>query len=105
MSDQAPRSAYEIAMDRLRQKDVRDGVEHRPRTEEQKAAIAEVRSFYDAKVAQTEVMYRSALAGILDPAARAKLDEEYHRDRERIQSERDAKIDLIRGGEPDASKI
>jgi len=47
-------------------------------------------------------MHRSAIAGILDPEARAKLDEEYQRDRERLQSERDAKIDRIRGGEPTA---
>ena len=100
MSDQGPRSAFEIAMDRLRQKDAQEGVEHRPRTEAQKAAITEVRSIYDAKLAQTEVMHRSAIAGILDPEARAKLDEEYQRDRERLQSERDAKIDRIRGGEP-----
>jgi Spy/CpxP family protein refolding chaperone len=102
MSDQGPRSSIEIAMDRLRQKDVRDGVEQRPRTDEQKAAIAEVRSICDAKLAQTEVMYRSAIAGILDPDGRAKLDEEYQRDRERLQSERDAKIDRIRGSEPHA---
>jgi hypothetical protein len=102
MSDQSPRSAFEIAMDRLRQKDARDGVQQRPRTEEQKAAIAEVRSVYDAKLAQAEVMHRSALAGILDPAARATLDEEYQRDRQRLQAERDAKIDRIRSGEPHA---
>jgi len=98
--DQSPRSALEIAMERLRQKDAQDGVEHRPRTDEQKAAIAEVRSIYDAKLAQTEVMHRSAIVGIADPDARTKLDEEYQRDRERLQSERDAKIDRIRRGEP-----
>ena len=102
MSDQSPRSAFEIAMDRLRQKDAQDGVEQRPRTEEQKAAIAEVRSVYEAKLAQTEVMHRSALAGIREPAARATLDEEYQRDRQRLQAERDTKIDRIRSGEPHA---
>jgi hypothetical protein len=102
VADQSPRSALEIAMDRLRQKDAQDGVEHRPRTDEQKAAIAEVRSIYDAKLAQTEVMHRSAIVGIADPDARTKLDEEYQRDRERLQSERDAKIDRIRRGEPHA---
>jgi hypothetical protein len=102
MSEQRPRSALEIAMDRLRQKDVQDGVEHRPRTEEQKSAIAEVRSFYDAKLAQTEVMHKSAIAGSLDLEARAKLDQEYQRDRERLQSERDVKIDRIRRGTPEA---
>ena len=102
MSDQSPRSAIEIAMDRLRQKDAQDGVEHRPRTDEQKAAIAEARSFYDAKLAQAEVMHQSAIVGLLDPEARARLNEEYQRDRERIQSERDAKIDRIRRDEPHA---
>ena len=102
MSDQSPRSAFEIAMDRLRQKDAQEGVHQQPRTEEQKAAIAEVRSIYDAKLAQAEVMHRSTLAGIPDPAARATLDEEYQRDRQRLQTERDAKIDRIRSGKPHA---
>ena len=102
MSDQSPRSALEIAMDRLRQKDAKDGIEQRPRTEAQKAAIAEVRSMYDAKLAQAEVMHRSAIAGILDPAARATVDEEYQRDRQRLQTERDAKIDRLRSSEPHA---
>jgi len=102
MPDQSPRSALEIAMDRLRQKDAQDGIEHRPRTDEQKAAIAEVRSVYDARLAQAEVMHQSAIVGIADPAARATLYQEYQRDRERLQSERDAKIDRIRRGEPHA---
>jgi len=99
MSDQSPRSAFEIAMDRLREKDAQDGVEHQPRTEEQKVAITEVRSVYDAKLAQADVMHRSGVAGIFDPAARAALDEEYQRDRKRLVSERDAKIDRIRSSE------
>jgi hypothetical protein len=99
MSDQAPRSALEIAMERLRQKDAQDGVDHQPRTDEQKAAIAEVRSFYDAKIAQAEVLYRSAVVGILDETARTRLDEEYQRDRARLQSDRDAKVEKIRRGD------
>ena len=102
MPDQGPRSAFEIAMDRLRQKDAEAGVEQRPRTDEQKAAIAEVRSVYDAKLAQAEVMHRSAIAGMMDPAIRATADEEYQRDRQRLQAERDAKIDRIRSSEPNA---
>jgi hypothetical protein len=98
MSDGSPRSAYEIAMERLRQKDVRDGVDHQPRTDEQKAAIADIRSLYDAKIAQAEVMHRSAIVGILDEDARIRLDEEYQRDRARLQAERDARIEKVRGG-------
>jgi len=99
MSDQGPRSAFEIAMDRLRQKDALDGVEHRPRTEEQKIAIAEVRSVYESKLAQVEVMHKSALAGSVDSAERAVLEEQYLRDRARLISERDAKIERIRDNE------
>ena len=99
MADQSPRSAFDLAMERLRQKDVQDGVEHQPRTDEQKAAIAEVRSLYDAKIAQADVMYRSAVVSILDETARARLDEEYQRDRARLQSDRDAKVEKIRGGD------
>ena len=98
MSDQAPRSAFEIAMERLRQKDAQDGVDHQPRTDEQKAAIAEVRSLYDAKIAQAEVLYRSAVC-ILDETARTRLDEEYQRDRARLQSDRDARVEKIRRGD------
>jgi hypothetical protein len=99
MSDQAPRSAYEIAMERLRQKDAESGVDQQPRTAEQKSAIAEVRSLYYAKIAQVEVLHRAAVAGILDEAGRARLDEEYQRDRARLQSERDARVEKIRRGE------
>ncbi len=99
MSDQTPKSAFEIAMERLRQKDVQDGVERRPPTDQQKAAIAEVRSVYNAKLAQEDVMHRSALSRTFDPEARAALQEEYRRSRERLISERDAKIDRIRSGE------
>ena len=98
MSDQAPKSAIEIAMQRLRDKDAREGVVQQALTEEQKAAIAEVRSVYQAKLAHAEVMHRSALASSFDPAARDVLDEQYRRDRERFVGERDAKIDRIRSG-------
>ena len=101
MADEGPRSAFEIAMERLRLKDAKDGVQQRPRTDRQKAAIAEVRSIYDAKLAQEEVMHRSALAQNLDQAARTALDEQYQRERERLSGERDAKIDRIRNEEAD----
>src|SRR5437870_949296 len=99
MSDQSPRTAFDIAMERLRRKDAEDGVEQRPRTEEQKAAIAEVRSVYDAKLAQEEVMHKSTLARTFDAEARTALEAGYQRERARLVSERDAKIERIRTGE------
>jgi hypothetical protein len=96
MSDQEPRSAVEIAMERLRQKDVQDGVEHQPLTADQKAAIAEVRRVYAAKFAQAEIMHNSALAECFDPAVREALEESHRRDRERLTAERDATLERIR---------
>ncbi len=46
MADDGPKSAYELAMERLRKKDQEAGEDDRPLTDEQKSAIAEVRSFY-----------------------------------------------------------
>jgi hypothetical protein len=102
MSDQPPKSAYEIAMERLRQKDVDDGIERRPPTEQQKAAMTEVRSVYEARLAQEDVMHKSALLRTVDPEARTALQEEYQRSRARLVSERDGKIARIRSGDADA---
>ena len=96
MSNQGPKSAVEIAMERLRQKDAQEGVEQRPRTEKQKAAIAEIRSIYEAKLAQADVMHNSAMAGMLDPAVRQELEQGHRRERERLTSERDVKIERAR---------
>src|SRR2546427_10780699 len=95
-STEPPKSAFEIAMERLRQKDAAEGVEHRPLSDRQKAEIAEVRSVYTAKLAQEDVMHTSALAQIVDPLARAERDAEYRRERERLVSERGAPIDRVR---------
>ncbi len=51
MTEGAPKSAYELAMERLRRKDAEEGVERAPVTDAQKAAIAEIRNFYEARLA------------------------------------------------------
>jgi hypothetical protein len=97
-TDDAPKSAYELAMERLRKKDAESGVEQRVLTAEQRAAIAETRSFYDAKLAEREVLHQSTVRRTGDPEALAVLEQEYRRDRERLSSERDSKIEKIRRG-------
>ena len=94
----APKSSYELAMERLRKKDQEEGVEARTVTDAQKAAIAEVRNFYEAKLAEAEVLHQSKMRVLFDPAARETLEQEYRRDRERLVSERDSKIEKIRRG-------
>jgi hypothetical protein len=92
VSEEAPKSAFELAMERLRRKDAEEGVVERPLSEEQKAQIAELRRVYEARLAEREILHRSKLAGTLDPAAREALEDEYRRDRERLNDERERKI-------------
>jgi hypothetical protein len=100
MTDDAKplKSALELAMERLRQQDADAGVESRPLTHQQKAAIAEVRNFYEAKLAEIDVLHRSKLRAIFDPAERDSAEQEFRRERERLTSERDAKIEKVRRG-------
>ena len=67
-------------------------------TDAQKAAIAEARNFYDSKMAEQEVLHQSKMRATFDPAIRDTLADEYRRDRERLTSERDNKIEKIRRG-------
>ena len=88
-------------MERLRKKDAEDGVTTRPMTDEQKAAIAEVRSLYDSKIAEQEILQQSAMNRMLsaDPAELEEVGRRFRRERERLASERDAKVEKVRKGE------
>ena len=94
--DTAPKSAYELAMERLRKQDADAGVERRPVTDAQRAAIAEIRNFYEAKLAELDVMHQSKMRASVDPEARAALEQDFRRERERLTTERDAKVEKAR---------
>ena len=97
--DKTLKSRFELAMERFKKSDEESGESLAPVTEAQKAAIAEVRNFYEAKIAEVEVLHQGRLRTTWDPAERAAREEEYRRDRERLSSERDLKIEKIRRGE------
>lgn len=97
MSDtDAPKSALELVMERLKKKDAEAGVQETPLSDAQRAAIAEARSMYESRVAERRIMHDSAVASIFDPAEREEREAELRRDLERFESERDAKIRRIR---------
>ena len=98
MGDEGLKSSYELAMERLRKKDAEAGVEAKPLTDAQKAVITEIRNFYTAKLAEADVLHQGRLRSTVDPAERAEREQEYRRDRERLSSERDAKIERARRG-------
>ena len=93
------KSAVELTMERLRRQDADAGIESRPLTDAQKASIAEVRNFYHAKMAQADVLHQSNVRATFSPEERQRIETEFRVDRERLTSERDAKIEKIRRGE------
>ncbi len=98
MSEGAPKSAYELAMERLRKKDEEAGVSRREISDADKTAIAEIRSFYQARIAEIELRHQGTAVIPMDPGDRATLDAEYRRDRERLNDERERKIEKVRSG-------
>ena len=93
MTDEKPlKSSLELAMERLARKDAEAGIANTPITDAQKAAIAETRNFYEAKLAELEVLHQSKINGTFDPAERETLDQQYRREREHLITERDNKI-------------
>ena len=95
--DGAPKSAYELAMERLKKKDADQGISGRSLTDDQKNEIAEVRKTYSARLAQEEILFKSKTQGHIDPESRRTLEDNYRRDVERLNHERDRKIEKIRG--------
>lgn len=100
MADTPMKSSYELAMERLRKQDEEAGVTSVPLTNEQKAAIAEVRNFYEAKIAEQTVLHESAMRHSVDLAEREALEQQHRREIEHLTSARDAKIENIRRGDP-----
>ena len=98
--DGAPKSSLELAMERLRKKDAEEGVTTRPMTDQRKSPIAEVRSLYDSKLAEEDVLQQSAMMRLLsaDPAELEEVGRRFRRERECLASERDVKVERIHRG-------
>ncbi|MBK5255024.1 MAG: hypothetical protein JJE39_03245 [Vicinamibacteria bacterium] len=103
MNDDAPKSSLELAMERLRRKDAESGESVRELSPEQKAEIAEIRSVYEAKLAEADIMKRPKLPPGLPEELREQVDllnEQFLRERDILSAERDAKIEAIRNRAP-----
>jgi len=92
----APKSAFELAMEKLKKQDVEAGVEAQVLTETQRAAIAEAKNLYESRVAERRILHQSAVLAVFDPAELAERETELRRDLERFATDRDARIKKIR---------
>ena len=97
--DREPKSAYELAMERLRAKDRAEGIEEpKSLTEDQKERIAELRREAKAALAELEIFRAGKIAAAAGDAEKLAEIEEHDRiDRERIQSRMEAEIRKVRG--------
>ena len=97
-----PKTAYELAMERLARKDREAGAASRPLDDTQKAAIAEARQLHQSRVAEREILHQDALRKAGSHEEVAQLNEALRRDLDRLATDRDRKIAQIRGEKPPA---
>ena len=85
--DSPPKSAYELAMERLTAQDRAEGIEIRPLTDDQKKEIARLRQKAKASLAEFEILRGKSITEALgDPEKLAEIDAHYEVDRKRIES-------------------
>jgi hypothetical protein len=94
MTDE-PKSALDIVMERLRRKDAEAGTAQKALTDAQRGAIAEIRSTYEAQVAERRIMHQSVVAAVFDPQVLEEREGELRRDLDRFERERDEKIKRV----------
>lgn len=91
------KSAYELALEKMESR----GIE-RPRedslSDDIRAQMAEVRRRAEAKAAELEILHRDRLAKLGDPAQWQEERDEFQRERQRIEEDRDRKIARLREG-------
>jgi hypothetical protein len=91
------KSAYELALERLASQGIAPPREEAlsPAVREQ---IAATRQKAAAKLAELEILHRDALRKQPDPLARERAEEEYGRERRRLEEERDRQVEKLRRG-------
>jgi hypothetical protein len=98
MSEDRLKSAYELAMERLRAEDDKKGV--RPAkglNAKQKKEIKRLREEARAKLAELEILHKKDVAAAQgDPEKLAELEQHYQIDRRRVESNLESAIERIR---------
>ena len=98
--DKPLKSAYELAMERLRDADREAGRKQPKRlTAEQKRRISEARRTAKAKLAELEILRDDQRALVSDLEKTAEIEEHYRRDRDRLERVLESDVEAIRRGE------
>lgn len=92
----APKSSFDLAMERLRAADQKSGAEDTPLTPAQKKEIADARSVATSRLAEREILFSDAMRKTEDTVEREKAEREYQIDRQRIHDDLESAIEEIR---------
>ncbi len=93
------KSAYEIAMEKLRKQDEEHGEQGSSLSPKQKEQIAEIRRTYEARLAELEILHQSQMRKARekgDPQGAATAEEGYRRDRAQMREAMESKIGAVR---------
>jgi hypothetical protein len=93
-----PKTAFELAMERLNAEDREAGTKETSLTPKQKEAIAEARRVASSRLAEREILFRDSMKKTPDPETREKAEAEYQIDRQRISDDCERAIEAIRKG-------
>lgn len=89
------KSAYELALERLEKQGIKRP-EDSTLTDDDRRAMADIRSRAEARLAELEILRRDKLNKAGDPVKRQEEEEHYQLERRRIEDDRDRKIEAIR---------
>lgn len=91
------KSAYELALERMEKQGI-DRPDAGALSDEDRNAMADIRSRAEAKMAELEILHRGRLAKVGSYAERQQEEEEYRRERRRIEEKREADLEQVRRG-------
>ncbi len=93
--DEAPKSAVELAMEKLRA----SGFEETKLTDDQKAEIAELRSRCRASIAELEIQQESKMQSVGSMEELGLLRAELTKEKARLEEAMEKKVSAVRGRE------
>lgn len=93
MSEDEPKSAVEIAMEKLR---ARGDFPQKLLTDEQKSDIAEIRNRFKARIAELEINQQDKMKKASSHEELESLQEEFVRERTRLNEKMEAEVRKVR---------
>ena len=93
MSEDEPKSAIEIAMEKLR---ARGDYDEQPLSDEQKAEIADIRSLYKSKIAEFEIKQQDKIAKATSYEELQSFQEELAHEKARLNDKVESEVKKVR---------